>query len=496
MNNKSHGNHILATIFQGLWYILKTVLTLLPKALNKLIAVIEKRLRFSITFKTTTMYTLIFSSAMFVLSTILLGSFAFFLIYETKNDLDKSSKIIVSYLIEGSSVNEANLSKYAETENITISIFDKNKNLYFSSAKVDNTYFPGELNNKPIKELNNISLSYINNNMFILYNSELTLNGQKYPMVLTKDLTTTINYVVTLAFILLGSCTFLLLMMISIGSRTSKKMLRPIYAMTNTAKSISAKALDTRLDVVDSHDELKDLAETFNGMLDRLQESYELQNRFVSDASHELRTPISVIQGYANLLNRWGKEDKEVLDESVTAIRNEAENMKELVEKLLFLARTDKSTQKMEKEIFSVNELIDEILKETRMIDGHHVIANNKNDTVYINADRKLIKQALRIFIDNSIKYTPEGGTIKVNSFVQKKMLNIVIEDSGMGISKEDLPHIFDRFYRCDKARTRQGGGTGLGLSIAKWIIGKHKGSIEVESALNKGTKINIILPL
>jgi two-component system, OmpR family, sensor histidine kinase ArlS len=496
MNNKSHGNHILATIFQGLWYILKTVLTILPKALNRLITAIEKRLRFSITFKTTTMYALIFSSTMFVLSTILIGSFAFFLIYETKNGLDKSSKIIGSYFIESGSINESNLRKYAETENIAISIFDNKKNLYFSSAKIDNTYFPGELNNKPIKQLNNISLSYINNTMFILYNSELTLNSQKYPMVLTKDLAIIINYVVILALILLGSCSFLLLVMISIGSRTSKKMLRPIYAMTNTAKSISVKALDTRLDVVDSHDELKDLAETFNGMLDRLQESYELQNRFVSDASHELRTPISVIQGYANLLNRWGKEDKEVLDESVTAIRNEAENMKELVEKLLFLARTDKNTQKIEREIFPVNGLIDEIIKETRMIDEHHTIANNKNDIIYINADRKLVKQALRIFIDNSIKYTPVGGTIKINSFVQKKMLNIVIEDSGMGISKEDLPHIFDRFYRCDKARTRQSGGTGLGLSIAKWIIGKHKGSIEVESALNKGTKIIINLPI
>jgi two-component system, OmpR family, sensor histidine kinase ArlS len=496
MNKNSQVNQILAMIFNGLLYLLKAVFTFLPKGIKKLISTVKQRLRFSITFKTTATYTLIFFNSMSVLGLMLLGSFGFFLMNEVKNDLGKESKIIANYFIEGNSINEANLRKYAETESITVSIFDKYKKLYFSSDSVDNTYFPGELNNRPIKELNNISLSYINNNIFVLFNSNLTINRENYPMVLVKDLTTIINYIVILGFILLGTFTFLLLVMISIGARASKKMLRPIYTMTNTAKSISAKALDTRLDVIDSHDELKDLAETFNGMLDRLQESYELQNRFVSDASHELRTPISVIQGYANLLSRWGKEDKDVLEESVTAIRNEAENMKELVEKLLFLARTDKNTQKLQKETFPINELIDEIIKETRMIDENHVIINNKNDSLSVNADRKLIKQALRIFIDNSIKYTPQGGTIKVNSFVQRRFLNITIEDSGIGISKEDLPHIFDRFYRCDKARSRQSGGTGLGLSIAKWIIGKHKGSIEVESALNKGTKINIILPI
>ena len=156
---------------------------------------------------------------------------------------------------------------------------------------------------------------------------------------------------------------------LGIGSKASKKMLLPIKDMTKTTKAISINALETRLNVSISHDELKDLAETINKMLDGIQTSYEQQNQFVSDASHELRTPIAVIQGYANMLYRWGKDDKEVLEESITAIKSEAEDMQQLVEKLLFLARSDKNTQKIEKKSFYINELVDEIIKETKLID-------------------------------------------------------------------------------------------------------------------------------
>jgi two-component system, OmpR family, sensor histidine kinase ArlS len=231
-------------------------------------------------------------------------------------------------------------------------------------------------------------------------------------------------------------------------------------------------------------------------MLDRIQNSYDIQNRFVSDASHELRTPIAVIQGYANLLDRWGKEDKEVLEESITAIKSEAESMKILIEKLLFLARSDKNTQKVEMSEFEIDILIDEILKETKMIDTRHEIINEKNEVIKIIADKNLLKEALRIFMDNSIKYTPQGGSIKLNSYIKDRNLIIEIADTGIGISKEDLSHIFDRFYRADKSRGKESGGTGLGLSIAKWIILKHKGSIEVQSRLGFGTKINISLPI
>lgn len=312
----------------------------------------------------------------------------------------------------------------------------------------------------------------------------------------TKNTVEVHNYIGIIASIIILSDIIILLIVLGIGSKMSKRLLLPVYKMTNTVKNISFNDMNARLDISGSKDELKDLAKTFNEMLDRMQSSYDIQNRFVSDASHELRTPIAVIQGYANLLDRWGKEDKEVLQESITAIKSEAENMKNLIEKLLFLARSDKNTQKVEMSQFQINELISEIIKETKMIDDKHNIINEKNESTLIFADKNLLKETLRIFIDNSIKYTPDGGSITLNSFVNGKRLILEVMDTGMGISKEDLPHIFDRFYRADKSRTKESGGSGLGLSIAKWIILKHRGSIEVQSKLGSGTKINISLPI
>lgn len=286
-----------------------------------------------------------------------------------------------------------------------------------------------------------------------------------------------------------------LISIIFFGSKASRKLLAPIKVMTKTVQEISINVLDKRLDVSGSKDELKDLAKTFNAMLDRIQKSVEQQNQFVSDASHELRTPIAVIQGYADLLHRWGKDDPKVLGESISAIKGEAESMKFLVEKLLFLARGDKNTQRVEKADFMISEVISEILKETRLIDKNHNIVNDQNEDFIIHADQKLIKEAIRIFMDNSIKFTPAGGTIKLNSYRKNKKAFISIEDTGIGIAQEDLPYIFNRFYRADKSRTKAGGGTGLGLAIAKWIIDNHSGKIDVWSEVNAGTVVRIELP-
>jgi signal transduction histidine kinase len=304
------------------------------------------------------------------------------------------------------------------------------------------------------------------------------------------------NYIVVLLGILAVWNIMGLIIIIIIGSKASKKFLSPVYTMADTVKKISIDDLDKRLDIKGSKNELKDLAKTFNDMMDRIQSSIEKQNQFVSDASHELRTPISVIQGYANMLDRWGKDDKDVLEESIDAIKSESKNMKDLIEKLLFLARGDKNTQKVEKENFMMNELIDEIVKETKLIDDVHKIENEHNDEFSINADKKLIKEAIRIFIDNSIKYTGEGESIKIDSYKRENEAIITIADNGTGISKEDLPHIFDRFYRADKSRTKSSGGTGLGLSISKWIIDKHNGKIHVWSEINIGTIVKITLPI
>ena len=275
----------------------------------------------------------------------------------------------------------------------------------------------------------------------------------------------------------------------------SAEEMKRLRDLAGTISNIDATKLDKRLSVDGTQNELKALANAINNMLDRIDEAYRSQVRFVSDASHELRTPISVIQGYVNLLDRWGKNDEATLQEAIDAIKSEAESMKELIEQLLFLARGDNETLHLDLEIFDSSEMIDEILKETQMIDSLHTFRIKSKTTAFVNADRQLLKQAVRILIENSIKYTPDQGEIVVSVEEEIGMVRISVQDNGIGIDPQNLPYIFDRFYRSEESRARKTGGSGLGLAIMKWIIDRHGGTIEVISRKDLGTRTTILIP-
>ncbi|MCL2124557.1 MAG: HAMP domain-containing histidine kinase [Oscillospiraceae bacterium] len=265
-------------------------------------------------------------------------------------------------------------------------------------------------------------------------------------------------------------------------------------ALAGRLDGIDAGRLDTRIPVDELQEELKNVAVAINGMLDRINESYAAQARFVSDASHELRTPIAVIQGYANLLDRWGKEDEKALSESVNAIKDEADNMKGLVEQLLFLARGDSNRIRLSEERFGLRELVEEVAGEARMLDDGRDIVTSCG-AVDIVADRALIKQALRILVDNAVKYTDIGGEIKIAVERDEESARLMVSDTGIGISPTTLPHVFDRFVRADESRARATGGAGLGLSIAQWIASRHNGYIDILSREGVGTRISLVLP-
>ena len=231
-----------------------------------------------------------------------------------------------------------------------------------------------------------------------------------------------------------------------------------------------------------------------NNLLLRMRDTLRQQSRFVNDASHELRTPIAVIQGYANMLDRWGKTDEKILEEGISAIKNEADHMNYLVEQLLFLARGDSGRTSLNRQTVRTDELMREIYEESLMIDeNHRYRLKDSGEPTEVMVDAGLMKQAVRILIDNAAKYTPEGEEIllsygkneKGNPFLQ-------VQDLGQGIGESELPHIFERFFRADEARGSA--GTGLGLSIAKWIVDKHGGHFEVLSRKDLGTRIRIVL--
>ena len=309
------------------------------------------------------------------------------------------------------------------------------------------------------------------------------------------------------------------------SARGARRLLKPLDRIAQTAQRLSDEAgsrraaeaeqarrgldeekfhnLEHAIEQIDIGDKLstgdKDLAgleDAINDLLARMHAAYRQQAQFVSDASHELRTPIAVIQGYVKMLDRWGKDDETVLDESIAAIKTETEHMKTLVEQLLFLARGDSGRQQMNPEPMDLAALAAEVLGEYRMIDESHEWRQGALSPAPVSADPALIKQAARVLVDNAVRYTPAGGSIRLSAGSEKGESWLEIQDGGIGIDEEDVPRIFDRFFRADPARARQSGGTGLGLSIARWIVERHDGRFEVVSRPELGTRIRVYLPV
>ncbi len=273
-----------------------------------------------------------------------------------------------------------------------------------------------------------------------------------------------------------------------IGQYISRRMLKPMEAIREAAERISIEDLSQRISTEGPDDEMKELTITFNSMIDRLDASFQKQNQFISDASHELRTPIAVIQGYANLINRWGKSDPDILQESIDSILTETDHMSALIRQLLFLAKSDQHKLTVQKAKISLNEVAAELVREMEVLDVDRKIFFTEEDTVEILADYDLIKQLLWVHGENALKYSKAGGEVEVKVWKDKKFGYISVKDNGMGIAEEDIPKIFDRFYRVDKSRNKEISGTGLGLAIAKWIMESHDGEILVESKAGEGT--------
>lgn len=297
------------------------------------------------------------------------------------------------------------------------------------------------------------------------------------------------------------------------GTSKNRRVLKPLNEIAETASRLSDIAFDeqkfhsledaiSKISPVESDErihigdnELQGLEEVINNLLDRMRESYRQQARFVSDASHELRTPISVIQGYANMLDRWGKDDEEVLEESIAAIKSESENMKNLVEQLLFLARGINGKTQLKIVEFSLNDMMKEVLEESKMIDRYHTYTYIDSENINVYGDISLLKQTARILIENAAKYTDKREEIILKC--GKNDNNepyFSVQDNGIGMDENDVVHIFERFFRADTARVRKNGGTGLGLSIAKWIIDSHNGYFSVLSRKEIGTRITVFL--
>jgi two-component system sensor histidine kinase ArlS len=448
-----------------------------------------------ISWKLTIVYAAMFSFVLVVLSAGVLYSLRSYLVQQSFDQVQESTSITISNIMD--SLNENHkldnnelLSEAAAKSKMTVRIADENGNIVISSDD----------EGKGLSITSDLGITKridINDTRFVVRNTEIKINGKTTAYLqMIKDMATEYSLLKIVTISIGISDIIGVLISIFVGYLVSQRMLKPLDKITKTAKEISISDLNKKIEVKDNDDELTRLAKTFNEMIERLRLSFEKQNRFVSDASHELRTPISVIQGHIQLIDRWGKNDKIVLDESIEAIKNETKDMGALVEKLLFLARSDTGKLSVNKEKFDLYDLAEEIVMENGMIFSEQPIKSEVSKNTVLYADRKLLKQALRAIIDNSIKYSPNHDEIRIFSMSSHNELVISIQDKGIGIPKEMIKEIFERFYRVDSARTRKTGGTGLGLAIVEMIINVHGGKIIVESDLGKGTLVSIILPI
>lgn len=300
------------------------------------------------------------------------------------------------------------------------------------------------------------------------------------------------NYLLTAMLIAgLGA----LLLSASIGYYLANYLMKPLQDLRKSMKSVMDKGFNEPIQLsFTSHDEIGDLLKMYNAMMNELQISFTQQQQFIADASHELRTPIQVIEGHLSLLKRWGKDDPEILEESIDTSLTEIVRMRKMIEELLELARREEKSEDSQANVEAVVESV--VAEMEQLYPEAEILVSKSGENRPIYMTENALSQVVRNIIENGIRYCEKKPEVKIDIEENGDYALIQIKDNGIGIAKEHLPFIFDRFYRVDEARNRQIGGTGLGLSITKMLLGKYNGTIKVKSEKNVGTVFFVKIPL
>ncbi|HYL87108.1 MAG TPA: ATP-binding protein [Candidatus Angelobacter sp.] len=324
--------------------------------------------------------------------------------------------------------------------------------------------------------------------------------GNNYALVILRSLhpqeemleevTATFAWVIPIAILLASGGGYFL----------ARKSLAPVVAMSSQAGRIGAANLHERLAIQNERDELGHLASSFNSLLDRLSESFERQRRFMADASHELRTPVAILRGEAEVALSQQQRSLEEYRESLSVLHHEAERLTHIVEDLFTLTRADAGQYPLQPRDFYLEELIGECVHSARTLALGKKISLTFDGAAEspIHADESLLRRMILNLLDNAIKYTSEGGHVTITCERQGDVYALCVTDTGAGIPAELQPRIFERFFRADKARSRSesnGGGAGLGLAISRWIAEAHQGRLELTRSDDTGSTFTAYLP-
>jgi len=320
--------------------------------------------------------------------------------------------------------------------------------------------------------------------------------GRQYLMVALSSLEPVSAELAVVRRVLYFALPVLLLIAGAGGFLLADRSLKPLGRMVEQARRIGGRNLHHRLDIGPSTEELATLAVTFNELLARLDASFDTMRRFMADASHEMRTPIAVIRGEADVAlarDRSGAEYRE----SLAVIHDESKRLTRLVDDLLNLARADAGTVKLEIREFYLNDLLADSCRSMQALAAAKEIALECRcpEDVPFRGDEELLRRLVLNLLDNAVRYTPRQGKVSVRVEKAGGATRISVCDTGAGIRAEAVPHVFERFYRGDAARSRQDGGFGLGLAIVKWVAECHNGSVELDSREGEGSTFTVVLP-
>ncbi|HTS08988.1 MAG TPA: heavy metal sensor histidine kinase [Candidatus Eisenbacteria bacterium] len=341
-------------------------------------------------------------------------------------------------------------------------------------------------------------IRYAEGQYFRFLYQKLNVNGQNYSVQMG---TTADDAVATLHLFrdyLLLFAASLLLVSGFVGYWISRRALAPVDELVQTARSIRGTNLSGRLQKLNTGDELQRLSDTLNEMLDRIELAFQRITQFTADASHELRTPVSLIRTEAELALRRSRSEAEY-KESLSHILFEAERTTDLIEQLLELARADNGREVLDIQLVDLSQTLRTIVdrwQQVSAIRNLEFVANIGERPTFVMGDETLLRRLTEILLDNAFKYTPPPGLVCLSLQQDADSAWITVQDSGVGVAREDQGRIFERFYRVDKARARVQGGAGLGLAIAQWIVAQHRGTIRVESHSEEGATFTVGLPL
>lgn len=429
--------------------------------------------------------------------------FSLFIIYlisvyqkEQETEVLKKSVTDLSNLFKEKTTGQVTTSDILRTinDNEKVFLYDVDGNIFYSASANDNYQFKLPVNraDKP-----QITQQKIGDKQFLLMSTPFQNVNYNGYITVAHSLNSYFNL---LQFLIL-LCSFFgltaLFITALISFLFSNQITKPIRSLSSKMNQIKRDGFQNKLQVSTSYYETDDMIDTFNEMMSQLEASFDQQKQFVEDASHELRTPLQIVNGHLNLIQRWGKHKPEILEESLTISLEEMNRINKLVEELLLLSKDSNSIEQKQTETIDINAEIQGRIHSLQQLKEDYTFEyHSTHEQINLNINRLHFEQILLIFLDNAMKYDQINKHIVIRTSLKNKLVQIEIIDNGEGIPAQDIPNIFDRFYRVDKSRARTKGGNGLGLSIAKKLIESYKGNVKIESEVEQFTKVIIQFPI